>query len=62
MRAALKGSGDRIRPKSMLTRDGPDSRVCVIHGCFSEGGNSIQVSYLEALVSEAARQLRSFSG
>ena len=31
-----------------------DSRVTVVHGCFPEGGDST--------LSEAARQLTSFSG
>ena len=40
-----------------------DSRVVVVHRCFSERGDSIlSVFFLGALASEAARQLTSFSG
>ena len=37
-----------------------DSRVAVVHGCFTEGGDSILSAFTFA--SEAARQLTSFSG
>ena len=41
-----------------------DSRVAVVHGCFTEGGDSILSAFTwEPLpVHEAARQLTSFSG
>ena len=41
-----------------------DWRVTVVHGCFSEGGDSIlsKCLLLGAFASETARQLTSFSG
>ena len=41
-----------------------DSRVAVVHGRFSEGGDSIlsKFSCMGAFASEAARQLTSFFG
>ena len=40
-----------------------NSGVYVFHGCFLEGGDSIiKCLLLGDLASEAARQLRSFSG
>ena len=37
------------------------SRVAVVHGCFSEGDDSIRL-FLGAFASKAARQLTSLSG
>ena len=40
-----------------------DSRVAVVHRCFSERGDSIlSVFSLEPFASRAARELTSFSG
>ena len=44
-----------------MTTNERDSGVAVVHGCFSEGGDSKRL-LLGAFASEAARQLTSFSG
>ena len=46
-----------------MTANELDSRVAVVHGCFSERGDSIlrAFSCMGAFASEAARQLTSFS-
>ena len=45
-----------------MTANERDSKVAVVHGCFPEGSDSILRFLLGAFASEAARQLRSFSG
>ena len=47
-----------------MTANERDSIVAVVHGCLSEGGDSILYKrlLLGAFASEAARQLTSFSG
>ena len=42
-----------------MTANELDSRVVVVHECFSERGDTL---ILGAIASEAARQLTSFSG
>ena len=45
-----------------MTANERDSKVVVVHGYFSERGDSILRLLLGAIASEAARQLTSFSG
>ena len=40
-----------------MTVNERDSRVAVVHRCFSEGGDSIKCLLLAVFASEAARQL-----
>ena len=47
-----------------MTANERDPRVAVVHGCHSEGGDSIYSKrlFLGAFASEAARQLTTFFG